>query len=74
MTLRSILVAALLASPAYAQPADDRFGPDDLARLATVAEPVLSPDGRQLVYSVKTTDTEADKQQSDLWLAGAIDS
>jgi dipeptidyl aminopeptidase/acylaminoacyl peptidase len=47
--------------------APDRFGPDDLARLAHVAEPVLSPDGARVVYSVTITNAEEDKQQSDLW-------
>ncbi|HEU0310444.1 MAG TPA: S9 family peptidase [Sphingomicrobium sp.] len=57
----------MLATPAAAQPADDRFGPDDLARLASVAGPVFSPDGSMLVYSVETTNKDADKKQSDLW-------
>ena len=60
-----MLLSALLAAPVMA--ADDRIGPDDLARLAEVAEPALSPDGRLLAYSVTTTNAEADKKQSDLW-------
>lgn len=56
---------ALLANPAFA--ADDRFGPDDLSRLAEVAAPAFSPDGRQIAYSVTVTNAEADKKQSDLW-------
>jgi dipeptidyl aminopeptidase/acylaminoacyl peptidase len=67
MMFRVMLVSGVLASSAVAQPANERFGPDDLARLAAVAEPVLSPDGSQLVYSVETTNNEADKQQTDLW-------
>lgn len=67
MMLRSILAGALLTASAFANAADDRFGPDDLARLAELAEPALSPDGRQLAYSVTMTIQEADKQQSDLW-------
>ena len=55
------------ASPALAATADDRFGPDDLARLAEVSEPALSPDGDTIAYSVTTANLEADKKQSDLW-------
>ena len=44
-----------------------RFGPGDLARLADVAEPELSPDGEFVAYTVTTTDIEADKRSSDLW-------
>lgn len=69
MGFRTILTSLLLVTAGVAHAADDRFGPDDLARLATVAEPALSPDGRQLAYSVTTTNAEADKQQSDLWRA-----
>src|SRR5688500_11067310 len=67
MRFLALLAGSCLAGPAAAQPADDRFGPDDLARLATVSEPALSPDGRLLAYTVKTTNSAADKQQSDLW-------
>lgn len=70
MKLRAILVGALLATPAFGQSADDRFGPDDLARLASVAGPVSSPKDGSIVYSVETTNGEADKQQSDLWRVG----
>jgi dipeptidyl aminopeptidase/acylaminoacyl peptidase len=47
--------------------APDRFGPDDLQRLAHVAEPALSPDGTQVAYSVTVTNVDEDKLQSDLW-------
>jgi dipeptidyl aminopeptidase/acylaminoacyl peptidase len=50
--------------------AGDRFGPDDFARLADVAEPSFSPDGTQLVYSVTVTNGDEDAQQSDLWRVG----
>ena len=41
MLARLILAAALLTTQGIAQPADNRFVPDDLAKLATVAEPAL---------------------------------
>lgn len=66
---RALLSLAFVATSAFAQRSTELFGPDDLARLATVAEPAFSPDGRQVAYSVKTTNLEADKQQSDLWRA-----
>ena len=60
---------AVLADAAAAA-GDDRFGPADLARLADVGEPVLSPDGSQVVYSVTATNAEEDRQQADLWRVG----
>ena len=67
MMFRALMIATLVAAPAMGQVTDDRFGPPDLARLATVAEPTSSPDGRWLAYSVKTTNADADKRQSELW-------
>jgi len=63
----ALLFAAMLASPALAGTANDRFGPDDLARIAEVTEPAASPDGRWLAYTVSTTNLAADKKQTDLW-------
>jgi dipeptidyl aminopeptidase/acylaminoacyl peptidase len=74
-TRAALLLSIFLLQPALglaagAAPADARFGPDDLARLADVAEPVLSPDGAVLAYSVSTVNLEADQSQSDLWRVG----
>lgn len=64
-------IAALLlfslASPVSAEGPKPGFGLDDLARLADVLEPQFSPDGRTVIYSLSTVNTEADSFQSDLW-------
>ncbi len=67
MIFRAAAAATLMATPALAQTPNDRFGPDDIARLAEVAEPVFSPDGGTIAYSLTTTNSAADKKQSDLW-------
>jgi len=66
----ALFIAVIMASPALAVSADDRFGPDDLARLADVTEPEASPDGRWLAYTVETINLAADTKQSDLWRVG----
>jgi dipeptidyl aminopeptidase/acylaminoacyl peptidase len=45
----------------------DRFGPEDLDRLAAVSEPQFSPDGAHLVYTLTSVNVVADRQQSDIW-------
>ncbi len=76
MPIRAACLSACLfapyaiASAASPGPAADRFGPDDIARIADVAEPVLSPDGVRVAYSVTTTNVEEDRRQSDLWRVG----
>jgi dipeptidyl aminopeptidase/acylaminoacyl peptidase len=39
----------------------------DLHRLADIAEPVFSPDGASVVYSLTTDNLKADTQVTDLW-------
>jgi dipeptidyl aminopeptidase/acylaminoacyl peptidase len=64
-----VLLAAAMTPLAADLPAD-RFGPADLARLADVSEPDLSPDGATIAYTVTVTNAAEDKQQSDLWRVG----
>jgi dipeptidyl aminopeptidase/acylaminoacyl peptidase/CubicO group peptidase (beta-lactamase class C family) len=40
---------------------------DDLTELAVPEQPVLSPDGSQLAYVLRTTDAEADRTLRSLW-------
>src|SRR4051794_26132733 len=40
---------------------------DDLADLQLPGEPTLSPDGRQIVYVLRTTDPTADADRRSLW-------
>lgn len=42
---------------------------DDWYGMKTVSDPQLSPDGKLLVYAVRSTDKKEDKQISHLWLA-----
>lgn len=65
----SMFAAAMLAAPASAaEPA--RFGLDDMARLADVSQPDLSPDGAALAYTVGTVNAAEDLAQTDLWRVG----
>ncbi|MEX0645761.1 MAG: prolyl oligopeptidase family serine peptidase, partial [Parvularculaceae bacterium] len=43
------------------------FTLDDIHKIADVSEPVFSPDGREIVYTLSTHDLKADKTVSDLW-------
>ncbi len=67
--LLSLLLAAL---PALAQKTEKRpFTLPDFYRIATVAEPALSPDGKTVVYSVMAGDVKAGKRTTALWRVGA---
>ena len=57
----SAMVAA--AAPAAARP----FTPQDMVALARVESPVVSPDGRWLVWQQRETDLAANHGRHDLW-------
>jgi len=40
----------------------------DLVRLARVSEPAVSPDGKRVAYALRTTDMDANKGRTDIWL------
>ena len=68
-TILPIAVAASLAicahAPAHARP----FTAADLVSLDRVSDPHVSPDGRAVVYDVRSTDLAANKGVHSIWLA-----
>ncbi|HKC24911.1 MAG TPA: S9 family peptidase [Thermoanaerobaculia bacterium] len=74
MSNRLRLAASILALAAGfpARAAERRaFAIADLYRLKTVASPAVSPDGRWIAYSVKTTDLAAMTARTNLWRVDA---
>lgn len=70
MNLRRLApVCALLLLPlaSPAQPASRPFNAEAMLQLKQVSEPVLSPDGTQVVYNVRSIDLNANRGQLDLW-------
>ena len=73
MLPRSLPLAALLLFPctSFSQaPGRHSVTLDDLPKFEQIGRPVLSPDGRWIAYTVRHTDTEADKIVSQLWMVG----
>ena len=68
-TLASALASALAlaALPASARP----FTPKDLAMLDRVSDPRLSPDGKRVVFDLRSTDWAANKGTHALWMVCA---
>ena len=71
--MRFILALACLAScmASAALPATNDthpFGVRDLVAFDRLAEHRVSPDGRQIVFTVSSLDLEANKRRSDLWV------
>jgi dipeptidyl aminopeptidase/acylaminoacyl peptidase len=72
LAMLAACAAATSAAPAGARPAqpqpDTPFGVQDLVRLARISEPAVSPDGKRLAYTLRTTDMDANKGRSAIWL------
>ena len=73
-----VLVLALIAealvapgAPAMAAEAGAGFDVHDLVTLRRVSSPVPSPDGSRIVFVLRTTDLEADRGRTDLWMVDA---
>jgi dipeptidyl aminopeptidase/acylaminoacyl peptidase len=62
------VTAGLATTHVAAQNAKRAITLDDLARLRTVGDPRVSPDGKWVAYTVGTVDVEKDKRDTDLWM------
>jgi dipeptidyl aminopeptidase/acylaminoacyl peptidase len=69
----AVSIPALAAAlPLVAHAAERRaFAIADLYRLKTVASPAVSPDGKWIAYSVKTTDLATTKAKTNVWRVDA---
>ena len=63
----AVALAVALAAP-LAAAATHPFGVRDMQSMDRVAEPVVSPDGKLVVFSVTATNLDANKRSSSLWI------
>jgi dipeptidyl aminopeptidase/acylaminoacyl peptidase len=61
---------ALCANPAVAA-APHAFTVHDMLAMQRISEPRVSPDGKRVVFVVRTTDMEENKGRTSLWLVQA---
>jgi dipeptidyl aminopeptidase/acylaminoacyl peptidase len=70
MSTRAALILLGITVPATAAAAPKGLTIDDMLAMQRVDEPEVSPDGKQVVFSVRDTDVEANRGRFDLWIAG----
>ncbi|MCP3956773.1 MAG: S9 family peptidase [bacterium] len=58
-----------LLVPAAAGAETHPFDADDLVSMSRISDPRVSPDGERIAFVLRTTDLEANKGRTDLWLA-----
>jgi dipeptidyl aminopeptidase/acylaminoacyl peptidase len=66
---RTTILAALLISTTAAAAAPKGLTIEDMLAMQRVGEPVVSPDGKRVVFSVRDTDYDANKGRFHLWMA-----
>jgi dipeptidyl aminopeptidase/acylaminoacyl peptidase len=72
----SLLAVCVFPAPVFSGPvlpvpaaeAAQPFTVQDLVRLERISEPGVAPDGKRIVYSLRTTDMETNKGRTALWL------
>jgi dipeptidyl aminopeptidase/acylaminoacyl peptidase len=62
-------LAFILALGATTAHAARPIGPDDIARIRTVGDPQVAPDGAWVAYTISESDVAADKNVSHLWMS-----
>ncbi len=69
--MRHLLLICLLACalPALADEPHP-FSVHDMLAMDRVGDPQVSPDGKTIVFTLRTTDLEANRGRTDLWLVG----
>jgi dipeptidyl aminopeptidase/acylaminoacyl peptidase len=67
----SLLAASVFPAPVFpaaaAEPAQP-FTVQDLVRLERISEPCVASDGKRIAYTLRTTDMEANKARTGIWL------
>ncbi|WP_343731765.1 S9 family peptidase [Duganella sp.] len=66
MRIPLLLLGAAMASSAVAAPRG--FTVEDLVKMERVGSPVLSPDATRVVYTVRSTDMDKNRGNTQLWL------
>jgi dipeptidyl aminopeptidase/acylaminoacyl peptidase len=71
LALSAAGTAAIAGAPAATEPAQ-AFSVQDLVRLQRISEPSISPDGKRVAYTLRSTDMEANKGRTGIWLLDTV--
>jgi dipeptidyl aminopeptidase/acylaminoacyl peptidase len=70
--ITSSVIVLLALSVVWAQPSDRRLTINDLLKVRRISDPQVSPDGRQLAFTITDPDKAANKSKTQIYLV-AID-
>lgn len=60
----------VLSGSATSQEGTHPFSVHDMLAMDRISEPQVSPDGKWVVFTVRTTDLDANKGRTDIWMVG----
>src|SRR5438874_6829824 len=66
-----LLALFVIACPRASRAADNRFTLEIARKLVGVGSPRVSPDGRSIAFLVTKPNFDADRNETELWLADA---
>ncbi len=66
MAVLTIAVSVSAQAPEKTHP----FGVHDMLAMDRISDSQVSPDGRRIAFNVRTTDLEANRGRTDIWLVG----
>ena len=69
--LPSLLAAPVALALAALAPATHPFSIDDMLAMQRISEPAVSPDGKRVAFTLRTTDLAANRGRTDVWLVSA---
>src|SRR5262249_41369424 len=67
-TFKASIAFLLMVISIQAQSTKRPLTLDDLAKIRTVGDPQVSPDGKWVAYTVGAVDIEKDKRDTDIWM------
>src|SRR5699024_268425 len=71
MRIAALIAAIVVSAAGLAAP--QPFDAVDLVKLDRVGAPALSPDGQALAFTVRSTDYDANKAETSLWMLSLAD-
>ena len=66
--ITSSVIVLLALSVVWAQPSDRRLTINDLLKVRRISDPQVSPDGRQLAFTITDPDKAANKSKTQIYL------